>query len=482
MQADMTRAFSALLLLISALGTAFFALPVHASVDANVAVTCCVCSKGPNSGNTCVNVPEGQGGSNCEKLPSTYPSLNGYTCAPPVNAEAKCASKTTSASGICSVGPVDIQTFKPSPTSEQKPVELTPPSLNVQIPGLDFATVAQQKGRVIHIPFLAQYISAVYRFLISIAMIAAAIMVLYGGFLMILGQTGARVREGKDLITNALIGLALVLGARLILGSVNAELLQLKPIEINVIETVPFETVQKLQEQAAEGGFVPDPVIKQALNEAKGGVTPTRVLPNNPFDSRLSLPKTELNAMIDKIAKAGGVDPCIAKAIVQTESAGNMNAIGHDEDSPLPPSQIPSRAKFLNGGTTYTGAKIGSSRLNDDNLTDVAPDFGLDWRFSHGFGIGQCTIFPKYPKPHFDSCTAPDGLHGVRRGGVCYTVPILMTWEGQIGCLIAEIRAHGGGGNVCKTFCQYGGMCSIDPDCTGPVLSKKMRAYAACGA
>lgn len=479
----MRRLFRTLPLTIFALtGALAFVSPALASVDANVAVTCCVCSKDAQSGNTCVNVPSGQGGSSCAKLPGTYPSLNGYHCAPPTHPEAGCASKATSASGICAVGPVDIETLKsPPPASEQKNVELTPPSLNVQIPGLDFATVATKNGRNIQIPFLAQYISAVYRFLISIAVIAAAIMVLYGGFLMILGQTGARVRQGKDLIVDALIGLTLVLGARIILGLINPELLQLKPVEIKIIETIPFETVQKLQEQAAKSDFVPDPAITQALQEAKGGTLPTRQLPNNPFDQRISIPKAELNAIIDKVAKAGGIDPCIAKAIVFTESAGKMNAIGHDEDSPLPPSQVPSRAKFLNGGTTYTGAKIGSSRVNDDMLTDVAPDFGLDWRFSHGIGIGQCTIYPKYPKPHYQVCFAADGLHGVKRGGVCYTVPMLMTWEGQLGCLVAEIKDHRGS-TPCKTFCQYGGMCEIDPECTGDVLSRKMRAYAACGA
>lgn len=226
---------SLLTLCLTVLCTVLWMSPTMAAPE-NQTVTCCVCTSGPNSGNTCVYVPEGEGGSNCSGLSDKYPSLKGYSCNPPLFAESGCTSKNTSASGICNVGPTDIQAFKPPPpptgAAQSKVAPLIMPKLNVAIPGLTFADSVYVDGQSITVPFLAQYISAVYRYLIGIAAIAAAIMVLYGGFLIIVAETGAKVRHGKDLITDALIGLALVLGALIILQLVNPNTIKSQGIKL----------------------------------------------------------------------------------------------------------------------------------------------------------------------------------------------------------------------------------------------------------
>ncbi len=111
---------------------------------------------------------------------------------------------------------------------------LTKPVLGVDIPGLDFgknfADVAQKVDGGVLIPFLAQYISAAYRYLIGVSVIAAIIMVMYGGFRYMVGSAMGDVKRGKKIILDAILGLVLVLSAYLILQTVNPRLTELKGV------------------------------------------------------------------------------------------------------------------------------------------------------------------------------------------------------------------------------------------------------------
>lgn len=101
------------------------------------------------------------------------------------------------------------------------------PQLNVPIPGLAFSG---ESG-----PLLAQYIAAAYRYLISISAVAATIMFVFGAFLYLLGSAIPQIQQGKRYMTDAVIGLLLVLGANLVLRTLNPELLNLKTLEIQTI-------------------------------------------------------------------------------------------------------------------------------------------------------------------------------------------------------------------------------------------------------
>jgi nanoRNase/pAp phosphatase (c-di-AMP/oligoRNAs hydrolase) len=53
------------------------------------------------------------------------------------------------------------------------------PTPSVAIPGLVYGQVYEQDNKVV-VPFIAQFVSAAYRYLVGISAIAAAIMVVYG--------------------------------------------------------------------------------------------------------------------------------------------------------------------------------------------------------------------------------------------------------------------------------------------------------------
>ena len=99
---------------------------------------------------------------------------------------------------------------------------------------------------------MAQYIVGFQKRLIGIAIVVAAIMIIYGGLLYIISSTGAKVRDAKTLIQDALIGLGIVLGAYLILANINPNTSVLAPLAIPTIRPDPFELIQGYE--PGEGG------------------------------------------------------------------------------------------------------------------------------------------------------------------------------------------------------------------------------------
>ncbi|MBP9762992.1 hypothetical protein KBD34_05260 [Patescibacteria group bacterium] len=109
------------------------------------------------------------------------------------------------------------------------------PNPAVPIPGVRFTDAVQSEGNIT-IPFLAQYISGIYRLSVGLGAILAAIMIVYGGFRYLLAASLPDIKDGKTIITDAVIGLVVLLSSYLILKTINPELVALKPITISMIE------------------------------------------------------------------------------------------------------------------------------------------------------------------------------------------------------------------------------------------------------
>jgi hypothetical protein len=108
------------------------------------------------------------------------------------------------------------------------------PTLGVDIPGLSFSPARQEDG-LIYVPFLAQYIAAVQRYAVGLAVVAAIIMVVYGGFLYLLGASIQDVSTGKQIIADALIGMIIALSGYFILHTVNPNVITLPEIKLGYI-------------------------------------------------------------------------------------------------------------------------------------------------------------------------------------------------------------------------------------------------------
>lgn len=101
------------------------------------------------------------------------------------------------------------------------------------------------------IPFLAQYISAVYTYALGIIVTIATVMVVIGGLKWMLarGDSG-KVSEAKETLSRAVIGVLLALGSYAILSLLNPELVNLRALRIQLI--MRDEVDEELMDTRAE--------------------------------------------------------------------------------------------------------------------------------------------------------------------------------------------------------------------------------------
>lgn len=137
-----------------------------------------------------------------------------------------------------------------------------PPKLQIDIPTVQLTEIVVNATegdeiRTVDIPWIAQYIGGVYRFGVGIAGALAAVMMMIGGFqYLTAGGDASRVGAAKKRISDALVGLMLTLGVYLILFTLNPDLVELKALQIRVVDRIPFvsnETLNFDESEAAVG-------------------------------------------------------------------------------------------------------------------------------------------------------------------------------------------------------------------------------------
>lgn len=142
--------------------------------------------------------------------------------------------------GLCMGAPAPEEKYKYEPVY---------PKLQIPIPGIpsltEFAKV-EIKGepgeRYVYIPWISQYIAAVYGWTMGIVGILATVMIVWGGVIYLTaGGTPERISTAKDYITSALAGLLLAFGSYLLLYTINPDLVKFGAMKIKVIERIDFE-------------------------------------------------------------------------------------------------------------------------------------------------------------------------------------------------------------------------------------------------
>ncbi len=217
-------------------------------------------------------------------------ALAGYNCRL-VETSSQFTRQTSPAdlSHLCPNEPYDglsaaAEVLSPTPTppggSAPPAAQFVTPELGVPIPGLTFGQ-AQLKNGNVEVPFLAQYISAIQRYLIGLAVTAALVMIVYGGFLYLLGASIGEIGRGKTIITDAIVGLLFVLGSYTILNIVNPNTTKLDSIKFLSIEPeVLGSGADEIAMENTPGGTLPT----QAT--ANSGEPPPGTNPGPPPESR----------------------------------------------------------------------------------------------------------------------------------------------------------------------------------------------------
>ncbi|MFH1621133.1 MAG: pilin [Patescibacteria group bacterium] len=304
---------------------------------------------------------------------------------------------------------------------------------NVAIPGL-YYSAPTVSGVYINVPFLAEYIQAVYNYAIGIAIIATAVMIVYGGFRYILGSALSDVTRGKEIIKDALIGLVLVLGMHTILSTINPATTELQSLSLlNVNRDMLDENEQMVTQSSSEHPEAlntrPTPITAPShtttpsppggspdLPEGAPPMTPypNFTLPPTPgslgwihngncdFEINQAGQPTALSmyrCAFEVVAKEMGIDPCYMMGPLTREAKMIIPGIvGHDEEGdPKQIKRFSQRGKSYlatqgRGGFTWTPGTYKGP--NDDHVLNYSlDDLDLDPDYSHDVGFGT-TIAP----------------------------------------------------------------------------------------
>ena len=158
---------------------------------------------------------------------------------------------------------------------------LNKPQLQIKIPGLSFSgegikAVEDEFGsKYFIVPFLGEYISAVYKFAVAAGSVVAVVMIIIAGFQWTAsggGQEG--IASAKKRIVASVIGLILLVGSYTLLYTINPNLVEFNGLKVRYIEGRTFEDATDGAEILGAIGLLPE-------------VVPTGPIPNVTINKQL---------------------------------------------------------------------------------------------------------------------------------------------------------------------------------------------------
>ncbi len=201
---------------------------------------CCKCQDSGTNKNLCLVDTTITSCANLISANNKNPGLSKVTCETVDAGDDNCKS-TIANSATCNATPRLAINYTPDSPDVNAPAAASekPPQLNIAIPGVSGQTVVTDGAYQVS-PWFGTYVSSVYRYLVGASIIAAAIMVTYGGFLYITSSSIQGTSDGKEYVKNALIGLFLVLASVTILSTVNPFLVTPTSLRVINISKVPL--------------------------------------------------------------------------------------------------------------------------------------------------------------------------------------------------------------------------------------------------
>jgi hypothetical protein len=125
-----------------------------------------------------------------------------------------------------------------------KPVHISVPNPIIKIPGLtfsgdspeDFVVENNDGTKTLIIPFIGEYIAAVYRYAVGVMSVLAGIGIIIGGIMYMTTGAGGDVNQAKKVIGGSVVSIVFFASTYLILFTINPELIQLRNLEIPYLE------------------------------------------------------------------------------------------------------------------------------------------------------------------------------------------------------------------------------------------------------
>lgn len=130
-----------------------------------------------------------------------------------------------------------------SPATEPNPPKFEIPKLQIPSLGENLTPVTcdidNEGNYVCPIPWIGQYITAIYNYGIGIAGILAAIVLMAGGVLwLISGGDSSKITQAKELIGGSITGLIVLMTSYVLLIQINPDLVNFKPVTIGAIKGI----------------------------------------------------------------------------------------------------------------------------------------------------------------------------------------------------------------------------------------------------
>lgn len=137
------------------------------------------------------------------------------------------ATYACASSGGSSCNEAPSPAASPSSGSGQRPPAEPQTQATVARPSIFPIRLGMAIGSKSSVGGINEYIAAGYGYALQIVLVAAIIMVIYGGFRYVVGSALEDVSRGKEIVKDAVIGTMILLGAYLILYTVNPATLRL---------------------------------------------------------------------------------------------------------------------------------------------------------------------------------------------------------------------------------------------------------------
>ncbi len=134
-------------------------------------------------------------------------------------------------------------------TQEELEKIINVPQPRIKIPGLNFSdkdtviktlkdeTGPAGSGQYLSIPFLGEYLAALFRLAVVVASLLAVIFIIFAGFVWTTsGGSSTRIDSAKTMITRSITGLIIAVSSYVILFTINPELVQFRSLKILLIQ------------------------------------------------------------------------------------------------------------------------------------------------------------------------------------------------------------------------------------------------------
>jgi N-acetyl-anhydromuramyl-L-alanine amidase AmpD len=116
------------------------------------------------------------------------------------------------------------------------------PRLQIDIPTLQFtkikARTVEGEPTDVNIPWIGEYIAALYRWAVPVGAILATVVIMVAGVIWLTSGGAGTLSTAKEWITNAVIGLLLLVGSYVVLSLINPDLVRLAALRVRIVSRV----------------------------------------------------------------------------------------------------------------------------------------------------------------------------------------------------------------------------------------------------